>query len=127
MEPKKVVYNSETNERLYTQLASGYVSETVIVFEKENICALVNASGKVDFQDARGKLLASASAPAVTDGKEKYVSLYYRIDENKIILDFPVYEWIDNYPHCDGEHDRWDTREIGAHTITFDCINHKVL
>ena len=76
---------------------------------------------------ADGKLLATASAPTITEGRGKYLSLYCRADEKNIFLDFPVYEWIDNYPHCDGEYDRWDTKELDINTLTFDYINRKVL
>lgn len=36
-----------------------------------------------------------------------------------ITISFAIVEWIDNYPNCDGEHDRWDSRTVGYHDLVF--------
>ena len=36
-------------------------------------------------------------------------------DADKVTFKLPDYEWIDHYPNCDGESDRWDGKIIGVH------------
>jgi len=123
-----VVFNSETdNAKGYFQIASGYISETRIHFEKEHIVAVVHAKGCVEFYDMENKLLASGAVPQAVSGKEAYEEISCQAENGKIVLQFPIYQWIDNYPHCDGEHDRWDTRKVGAHTMIFDACAKTVV
>ncbi len=102
------------------QLASGYISETTILFEKENVVAVIQAKGSVEFFNMQDERLAVLEAPAVVNGKEVYEDIRCMVEDHTIILKFPLYQWIDNYPHCDGEHDRWDTRIVGFHRMSFD-------
>ena len=48
-----------------------------------------------------------------------------------ISLQFGEVEYIDNYPNCDGEHDRWDERWQTKYEVTLDegtnTVTHKVL
>ncbi|MBQ9860460.1 MAG: hypothetical protein IJO76_07300 [Clostridia bacterium] len=123
-----VRFDSEKdNEKGYFQIASGYISETVIFFEKENVFAVVHAKGHVAFYDANDTLLAEGDVPAEDDGKEVYTQLRCRVEENTIMLCFPICRWIDNYPHCDGEHDRWDCEIVGCHPLTFDLNSQKIV
>lgn len=116
-----IVYNSETARGTAThQLASGYISQTVILFEKEAVTAVVQAEGSVEFFGGDGALIAAGQAPAVVSGKECYTDIGCQVKDGRICLLFPVYKWIDNYPHCDGEHDRWDTRIVDWHPLTLD-------
>lgn len=114
------VYNASNDGcEIKLQLANGYISQTTVLFESANICARVDAVGSVEFLDCNGNAVASAEAPEETSGKKKYTELLCRYDGENIILRFPIVKWIDNYPHCDGEHDRWDSVIIGYHTVTF--------
>ena len=123
-----VRFNSETdNEKGYFPIANGYVSETVIFFEKENIFAVVHAKGHAAFYDAEDILLAEGDVPAEEDGKGVYTQLACRVEGDAITLQFPICQWIDNYPHCDGEHDRWDTEIVGFYPLTFDLSNRKIV
>ena len=108
------------------QIASGYISETAIHFEKEGIIALVQASGHVDYYDLNDELLASADAPSVDSGREVYEEVSCEVVGNTIIIGFPIVKWIDNYPNCDGEHDRWDSVIIGYNTVNFDISDNTV-
>jgi len=122
------VYNSEkeTSEKLF-QLASGYISETTILFENENIIAVVQAEGSVEFYNMDDERVAVGKAPAVESGKEVYTDVCCQAGNSRIILKFPIYQWIDNYPNCDGEYDRWDSRKVGAHTLTLDLLTYSIL
>ena len=102
------------------QLASGYVSVTVIAFEALGVTARIEAEGTVLFSDADGNAVARLSIPEQTGGREKYTDVLCKTDGGMITLRFPIVKWIDNYPHCDGEHDRWDAVTIGYHTIKLD-------
>ena len=114
------VFNSEENTGFKSfQLANGYISSTAILFEKEKIIARIEAKGHIDFFDCDEALLASFDIPPQTGGKETYNEVLCEAEDNTIILKFPIVEWIDNYPNCDGEHERWDTETIGYHTLKF--------
>lgn len=118
-----IIYNSENGSKSF-QIASGYISETTVLFENENIYAVIEAKGTVEFFNTDGILLAKCELPPVGDGKGKYQEVCLTVENKLIVLDFPLYKWIDNYPHCDGEHDRWDTVKIGCNTVTFDLENY---
>ncbi len=117
----KVFYGEEK-----IQIASGYISKTNILFETEGIIAEIEAKGSVKFYDTDENLLDEGSVPAQTGGREVYEEIYPKLDGKSITLSFPVYEWIDNYPNCDGEHDRWSTKTIGYESLTFDLLEKKV-
>ena len=117
-----IIFNSEKENNKGFQIASGFISETKILFEEENIIALIHAKGSVKFFDLSEKLLSEINLPSVESGKGVYEEVIIEVKENSIILKFPTYEWIDNYPHCDGEHDRWSTRKIGEEIIKFELV-----
>ena len=102
------------------QLANGYIATTEILFEKEAVVARITAKGDVAFLDLTGQILASTTMEAQSGGKEVYTDVSCWADGGRIVLKFPIVEWIDNYPHCDGEHDRWDSKTVGYHVLTFD-------
>ncbi len=116
-----IVFNSEIEGgKKQFQIASGHISETTILFEKENIVAVVNAKGSVEFFDVTDKLLASGEILADESGREVYEEICCQVDGDKIVIDFPIYEWVDHYPNCDGDHDRWSTKIIGYNSLKFD-------
>ncbi len=123
-----ITFNSEaqTDKKLY-QIASGYISKTTVLFEKEDVIAVIEAKGSVEFYDINDELIAVGKLPPVEDGKEVYEEVSFKAEGNLITLSFPVYEWIDNYPNCDGEHDRWDTRIVGYNTLTLDLLNRTII
>ena len=116
----KTICSDSQKDTGFFQIASGYISETVILFEKENVIARVQAKGQVTFCDLSGAVLASGEVPAEEGGREVYQELSCCVEDGKIRLLFPIYQWIDTYPNCDGENDRWVTKQVGAHTMTFD-------
>lgn len=112
------VYDSSRGEVCY-DLACGYISETVIHFEKEAVIVHICAQGRVTFLDMEQEELAVGVLPAMEGGRQLYQQVCCQVQDGAILLHFPIYQWIDNYPHCDSEHDRWDTRQIGQHRITY--------
>ena len=109
------------------QLASGYISQTTIHFENENIIAVIQAAGSVEFFDRDDTLIAAGSVSPDDSGRKVYEDVVCQVKDDVLILHFPIYEWIDNYPHCDGEHDRWDTRIIGFHALNLDLQTRELL
>ena len=109
------------------QLASGYISQTTIHFENENIIAVIQAAGSVEFFDRDDTLIAAGSVSPDDSGRKVYEDVVCQVKDDVLILQFPIYEWIDNYPHCDGEHDRWDTRIIGFHALNLDLQTRELL
>lgn len=120
-------FHSEKDSNKTYQLASGYISQTAILFEKENIVAVIQASGNVSFYDRNDVLIAAGNAPSVDDGRGVYEEINCQVENNLLKLQFPIYEWIDNYPNCDGEYDRWDSRKVGAHTLTLGLLTYSIL
>ncbi len=41
------------------------------------------------------------------------------VEAGKIVLQIPIYRWINHYPNCIGESDRWNAETIGYHTVRF--------
>lgn len=118
-EYNKVYNSSKETEFKEFQLASGYISTTEIYFEAEELIAEIEASGKVSISDTEGKLLANLCVEQQAGGREVYETVLCGVSEGVLVLKFPVVEWIDNYPHCDGEHDRWDSRVIGYNLLEY--------
>ncbi len=125
-EYEKSFNSEETNGLKKLQLATGYISSTNIFFELEKMFIRIEAKGYIEFLDCNEVLLTSINIPEQTGGKETYNEVICGVEDNKIILKLPIVEWIDNYPHCDGEHDRWDTKTIGYHTLTFDLQTNAI-
>ncbi len=123
----KIIFDSEkvTAEATFP-LANGYISETNICFEKEGVTALITAEGAVTFHRDE-QPMTTAQLPSVDSGKQVYDQVLCRVENNRIHLRFPIYQWVDHYPNCDGEHDRWSTKTVGYHTLTFDCATNTVL
>ena len=121
-----IIFNSENGSQKY-QIASGYISETIILFEREETTALVYAEGRVEFFDRDGNSLAEGKVESQTGGREVYEEVVCEAAETTLTLKFPIVKWIDNYPNCDGENDRWDSVIIGYNTLTYDRKNKTIV
>jgi len=107
------------------QLASGYDSTTQMLFETAGIRVRIEAKGFVEFFNTEGESIYSIRLPE-TGGRGVYEDVVCSGSSKRICLQFPVYRWIDNYPHCDGEYDRWDTKIVDYHTLTLDLATMEV-
>ena len=91
---------------------------------QENILAKVTAAGQIDFFSGEN-LLASVSVPAGSSGRGCYQDIAFKVAEGKLLLQFPEYNWVDHYPDCDGESDRWSARITGYKPpVVFDLDTH---
>lgn len=116
-------------EKLYSglyDLVSGENSETAVLFEQENVVAVIERNGTVKFYNTAGEPIAAGKAPVEKSGMDAYEKVGCWVKENRIELRFPNYKWIDNYPNCDGESDRWDAKIVGYYTMTLDLSTNTV-
>ena len=79
-----IVFNGATDNGKEFQLASGYISETAILFESEGVYSLIEASGRVQFFDESDTMLAEYSLPKIDEGKEKYESIVPSVKDGSI-------------------------------------------
>lgn len=74
---------------------------------------VVSRTGETLFYDADGSLLASVAG---VEGSFSEVRLQWKSEE--LTIQFGHMEEVDNYPNCDGEHDRWSSRWVADRTVT---------
>ena len=129
-EPKfdKTYITSQAAEPENCHLACGFITRTDILFKEENIAAVIERTGEIQFgkADDMRTTLASVTVPKQEGGREIYMDVTYSVENGQIVLKMPIYRWIDRYPHCDGESDRWDTETIGYHTVRYDLETQEI-
>lgn len=87
-----------------------------VLFEKENVVLKADAHGNAVFYDLEGQELHKDKA----NGKNNFFSrVYFCVKSDGICVRFPIIEWIDHYPNCDGEYDRWSERIVDNVYITY--------
>ena len=122
-----IVFNSKKENGKSFQIANGYISHTKIFFEKENTIVTIDAKGQLSFSEMNGEFSVCCAIDSEESGKGVYESVVLKAVDNVITISFPVCEWIDNYPNCDGEHDRWDSRIIGYINVDFDLKKQEAI
>ncbi len=106
-------------------LACGYASLNEIIFTNEKISVQIEAkTGEVDFYDMESNKLLSAKVETPSSGDEKFSEVKCSIECEQITLGFPEYNYIDNYPRCDGEYDRWTKIVAGYRFLRYDYRNN---
>ena len=109
-------------------LACGYISLTKIEFINENVTVDVEAkTGVVDFYDSQGAKRLSVEIKTPLSGDEKFSEVKCIAEGGKIKLGFPSYTYKDNYPNCDGEHDRWTKIISGFDFLCYDIKNNCIV
>lgn len=125
----EVVFNSDhcPNGEMI-KLACGYISLTKIQFINENIIVSIEAkTGEVDFYHTGAQKRLSVKVEAPLLGDEKFSEVQCVVEGEQIKLGFPQYTYEDNYPHCDGEHDRWTKTISGFISLRYDFKNNCIL
>ena len=118
--------NSPSGELI--TLASGHISLTKIKFENQNLFADIEAkTGEINFYDSASNKLLSAKVQLPSSGDEKFSEVKCIVEGGQIKLGFPEYSYKDNYPNCDGEHDRWTKTISGFKFICYDIKNNCIL
>lgn len=109
-------------------LACGYISMNEITFLREKCMVTLEAkTGEVAFYDREGRQLLTTAVELPACGDEKYSEVRCQVEGDVIRLGFPQYRFKDNYPNCDGEHDRW-TKYISGYTyLRYDLKKHSLV
>lgn len=122
------VIDISINSKKYTpEIWHHLASQTAVHFVNEKVIAEVQAKGSAEFFKEDGTLIAAGNVEPERGGMEKYEDISFYVTAQTIELRFPVYKWIDNYPHCDGEHDRWDSKITGFRTLKLDLVSGTIL
>ena len=109
-------------------LACGYISLNEIEFVYEKVIVIIEAcTGEIEFCDMQLNKLLSFRVQTPTEGDEKFSEVKCVVEGQKIKLGFPQYNYVDNYPHCDGEHDRFSKTVSGFDFICYDFENNCIL
>ena len=85
-------------------------------------CAVVvSPEGEAVFYDPAGNVIGQAEK---AEGSYREARFAWTQDAVSVIFGHMVY--IDNYPNCDGEHDRWDERWEAQRTVTLMLKDHSI-
>ena len=124
-----MIFNSKEHpEGEMIHLACGYVSLNEIKFINENIIVnMESRTGEVTFFDLQKNKLLSTGVKTPQSGDEKFSEVKCSVEGEQIKLGFPEYDYEDNYPHCDGEHDRWTKIISGFSFLCYDFKNNCII
>ncbi len=119
----------------YLKLTAPYynaIVPTTVYFQQEKISVSVDSLGHIAFFDGEGHPLGSVDLPVHKDPSNyghtaQYGEVRCGADGSTITIHLPIYYWTDNYPHCDGESDRWDRHVDGWFRVVFDCATHAIM
>ena len=104
------------NEQTY-HLACGYYDKTSFLFKEEEFYVIIHCKGEFSFYTMNGELIEEKQAKKMETGRECYMDVTIEVKDNNILFKLPEYSWIDHYPNCDGESDRYDAKIIGIRDI----------
>ena len=120
------VYDSALQNGIYTLPNHyGHVEDTEVFFANEKTYMVVTESGELVFENEHRQELAKTTVTPDTKTK-KHDNVYCKAECGAICVWFPVVEYVDNYPHCDGEYDRWSTSYVAYDCVKFDVAAHTV-
>ena len=103
----------------------GFVENTQVHCIHEHVYAVVLQRGSISIRDMDGAVLAELTVtPDTKNGMHD--NCYCKVEAGKLVLWFPQVRYIDNYPYCDGEYDRWDVVYTGYERVAFDLTDHAV-
>ena len=103
----------ENPEKKQFHLSCGFYETTSFLFEPINLSVEIHCKGEFVFRTAEGEILEKVKAQPMDSGRECYMDVLITAAEQEILFQLPEYAWIDHYPNCDGESDRWDAKIIG--------------
>ena len=88
-----------------------------VLFSKEGVILQADNNGNSVFFDSEGNELFKARAEY--EEKSRFSWICFHSGKNVITVNFTVTKLVDNYPHCDGEYDRWDEIVVKKIPITY--------
>lgn len=112
-------FDSSIEERKEITLSFERGVITEVFFKEEQLLAKIDGNGETQLCAPDGSVL-DTQKPVGPDGEGRLLEkAFCQVKGNEIILEFPVYKYIDHYPHCDGEHDRWSQIQVDTWTLHF--------
>ena len=108
-----IITSSQNMNQERFHLSCGFYETTCFLLQDVNLRIDIHCKGEFTFYTADGKKLKTVKAEPMDSGRGCYMDVLMTTDKGMLILQLPEYEWIDHYPNCDGESDRWDTKIIG--------------
>ena len=108
-----IIKTSENLQEERFHLSCGFYETTTFLFENANFYVYIHCKGTFTFYSADGKRLACVTAKPMDSGRGCYMDVMITTTEDGAVFQLPEYDWIDHYPNCDGESDRWDASIIG--------------
>lgn len=100
----------------------GHIDDTRMHFVNEKLFVTVKERGNITFAHEDGRVLAQVFVdPHTMNGL--HGDCLCTLCCGKILLFFPLYHFIDTYPDCDGEYDRWIAREAGFQRLEYDIAS----
>ncbi|MBQ8589064.1 MAG: hypothetical protein IJ486_01235 [Firmicutes bacterium] len=104
---------------------------TMVTFVQEKISVYADSMGHVEFCDAEEHFLGFVDFPVSEDPSKyahtaQYGDVEVSADGSTVTVFLPIYYWTDNYPHCDGESDRWDRHVESWFRVVFDCNTRQI-
>lgn len=103
----------------------GHIDDTCLHFIRQNLLVTVEEQGAVTFTREDGTQLARTFVDPFSP-KGIHGDCLCRFREGKILLLFARYDYIDTYPDCDGEYDRWIAREVGFQCLAYDVTSGEI-
>lgn len=108
-----IITSSENMNQEHFHLSCGFYETTYFLFQNVNLRIDIHCKGEFTFCTAEGKKLKTIKAKPMNSGRGCYMDVLITTTKDMFIFQLPEYEWIDHYPNCDSESDRWGTRIIG--------------
>lgn len=87
-----------------------------VLFERDGIILRTDRFGNAIFLNEGGEELMRGAA---TSESGRFIEVHLVASKDEIRVNFPVIKYIDHYPNCDGEHDRWSKRIVASNYIIF--------
>lgn len=109
-----VIKSGEQLQEARFHLSCGFYENTYLLFEKAGFYVNIHNKGTFTFRTMDQRELAVIKARPMDAGRECYMDVLISTTEDGAVFRLPEYCWIDHYPHCDGESDRWDAEIIGV-------------
>ena len=105
---------SDNLKEEHFHLSCGFHDKTYFLFEDANFYVAIHCKGTFEFRNADNKqLIKEIKAKSMDSGRGCYMDVLISNTNNKVTFQLPDYDWIDHYPNCDGESDRWDAKIVG--------------
>lgn len=114
-----IIKSAEELKDACFHLSCGFYETTTFLFEKANFAVFIHNKGTFTFYTVDGQKIETVKAKPMESGRGCYMDVLITTTEEGVHFKLPDYQWIDHYPHCDGESDRWSTRIIGTNDEIF--------